>query len=126
MFKTVSAKPCLSHAYRYRLFCRRCFGGAKYSNGCLKFTFEAAIAGFRGLLSPFCADASVGFLLVVRGVKGVEILAVQVVLRDAQGIAEALIMHKLALAQILDGIAHVGIVHHTKDIVIGHARLLLC
>ena len=35
-------------------------------------------------------------------------------------------MHKLALTQILDRLTHVGIVYHTQNIVVGHARLLLC
>ena len=47
------------------------------------------------------------------------------ILRDADGIAEALIMDDLALAQVLDGIAHVGIVNKTEDVVVGDARLLL-
>ena len=64
-------------------------------------------------------------LLVKRGVKGVDILAVEFVHRKAQRIAEALVVNDLALAQELDGIADVGVVDHTKDVVVGHARLLL-
>ena len=48
------------------------------------------------------------------------------VLRNAEGIAKALVMHDLALTEIFDGIAHVGIIRQTQNIVIGHARLLLC
>ena len=40
--------------------------------------------------------------------------------------AEALIVHDLALAEIFDGIAYVGIIRQTQNVVIGHARLLLC
>ena len=47
-------------------------------------------------------------------------------LRDAQGIAEALIVHDLALTQIAQGIEDVGIVTQTDQIVVGDARLLLC
>ena len=64
--------------------------------------------------------------LVKRRVAGVEILAVQMLLRNAEGIAEALIVNDLALTEILDGIAHVGIVGHTQNIVVGDTRLLLC
>ena len=39
--------------------------------------------------------------------------------------AEALIVHDLALAEIFDGIAYVGIIRQTQNVVIGHARLLL-
>lgn len=48
------------------------------------------------------------------------------ILRDTEGIAEALIMHNLALAQEFDGLTHVGIVGHTQNVIVGHARLLLC
>ena len=51
---------------------------------------------------------------VKRGIERVKILAVQMILRDAKGIAKALVMDDLALAQILDGIAHIGIVDHTQ------------
>ena len=47
-------------------------------------------------------------------------------LGNADGVAEALIMHDLALTQILDGIADVGIINKTKYIVIRRACLLLC
>ena len=48
------------------------------------------------------------------------------ILRDADGVGEALIVNDLALAQIFDGIANVGIVGQTQDIVVGDACLLLC
>ena len=66
------------------------------------------------------------FCLVKRRIERVEILAVQLLLRDAEGIGEALVMDDLALAEILDGIAHVGVIGQAQDIVIGHSRLLLC
>ncbi len=65
-------------------------------------------------------------LFIKRRIDRIEILAVEMILRDAKGIAKALIMHDLALAQIFDGIAHIRIVAQAKDIVVGHARLLLC
>ena len=66
-------------------------------------------------------------LFSVKGrVVSVEIFGIQIVLRDAEGVTEALIMHKLALAQKFDGLAHVGIVAKAQDVVIGRARLLLC
>ena len=45
--------------------------------------------------------------------------------RDAQTFAEALVMHNLALAQELDGVAHIGIIRKAQDIVIRYAGLLL-
>ena len=58
-------------------------------------------------------------------IEGVKILAVQMILRNTEGVAEALIMHDLSLAQIFDGIPYVGIVTQPQNVVIGHARLLL-
>ncbi len=63
---------------------------------------------------------------IKRGIERIEIFAVQVLLRDTEGIGEALVVNDLTLAQILDGIAHVGIVGQAKNVVIGHARFLLC
>ena len=40
--------------------------------------------------------------------------------------SKALVMHDFSLAQILDGVAHVGVVNKTKYIIISYARLLLC
>ena len=65
-------------------------------------------------------------ILVKRGVDRVKILAVQLLLCDAEGIAEALVMHDLTRAQIFDRIANVGIVDQTQNVVVGRARLLLC
>ena len=47
-------------------------------------------------------------------------------LRAGKGIGEALIMHDLAFAQELNGIAHVGIIHESQNVIIRGARLLLC
>ena len=63
---------------------------------------------------------------VKRGIECIEIPAVQIVLRDAERIAESLVVHKLPLAEILDGIAYVGIVGQPQNVVIGYARLVLC
>ena len=73
------------------------------------------------------ASAITLFSLLIKGrVKGVEVFAVEIILCNAKRIAEALVVHQLALTQILDRLAHVGIVHHAQDIIIGHACLLLC
>ena len=48
------------------------------------------------------------------------------ILRDADGVGEALIVYHLALAEIFDRIADVGIVCQTQNVVVGDARLLLC
>ena len=64
--------------------------------------------------------------LVTRGVYGVEILAVEIVLRDAEGIGESLIVNYLALAQIFERLSNVWIVNQAQKIIVGHTRLLLC
>ena len=63
---------------------------------------------------------------VKAGVDRIEILAVQIVLCDANGITEALVMHKLALAKEFDWLPYVGVVAQTQNVVVGCARLLLC
>ena len=44
----------------------------------------------------------------------------------ADAVAEALIMHDLALAEEFYRVADVGIVGEAQNIIIGRARLLLC
>ena len=66
------------------------------------------------------------FFLVKGGVISVEILGIQVILRDTKGITEALVMHDLALTQKLDGLTNIRVIGHTQNVVVGHARLLLC
>ena len=68
-------------------------------------------------LYPFC--------LVERGVKRVEVFGIESIGRDAQTLAKALVMHNLALAQELDGVAHIGIIRKAQDVVIRYAGLLL-
>lgn len=65
------------------------------------------------------------FCLVERGVKRVEVFGIESIGRDAQTLAEALVMHNLALAQELDGVAHIGIIRKAQDVVIRYAGLLL-
>ena len=72
-------------------------------------------------LSGFASAA-----LIEGGVAGVEVLGIEVILGDAEGIGEALIMHDLALAQESDDVVDVGIVREAKDIVVGGSCLLLC
>ena len=64
--------------------------------------------------------------LVEGRIESVKILAVQMILGDADGVGKALIVNDLALTQILDGIADVGIVAQAQNVVVGHSRLLLC
>ena len=69
-------------------------------------------------------------MLLLRNVEGrvvgVEIARIHVLLSDAQGITKALIVHKLTLAQIAQGVAHVGVVAKANQVVVGDASLLLC
>ena len=65
-------------------------------------------------------------LAVKRRIDRIEIFGIQIVLRDADGIAKSLIMHELTLAQEFDRLADVGIVTQTQNVVVRRARLLLC
>ena len=71
-------------------------------------------------LSGFASAA-----LIEGGVADVEVLGIEVILGDAEGIGEALIMHDLALAKESDDVVDVGIIRKAKDIVVGGSRLLL-
>ena len=67
------------------------------------------------------------FLLAVEGgVIHIIIFAVEFFLGDSGAFGEALIMHDLPLPQKLNGVSHVGIVHHAKDVIVGHPCFLLC
>ena len=59
-------------------------------------------------------------------VAGVEILAVEVVGRDPEAFAETLVVDDLPFPQELDDIADVRIIGKAENVVVGHARLLLC
>ena len=63
--------------------------------------------------------------LIKGGVADVEVLGIQGILGDAEGIGEPLVMHDLPLPQKLDGVSYVGIVAQAKDVVVGDASLLL-
>ncbi len=58
-------------------------------------------------------------------VEGIEIFAVKIVLRNAYSIGKALIMHYLALAQVLYRLLDIGVVDKTQNIVICDASFLL-
>ncbi len=65
-------------------------------------------------------------LLVEARVYVVDIFLVQAVLGKPQSFAETLEVHDLTRTQELDGIADVRIIGKAENIVVGHARLLLC
>ena len=48
------------------------------------------------------------------------------VLGNADSIGETLVMHDLSRAQVLDDVAHVRVITQAKNVVVGHASLLLC
>jgi len=64
--------------------------------------------------------------LIKRGVVAVDVLVIGPLLDLAQAISKALIMDDLALTQEFDGIAHVRVIRQAQNVVVGHARLLLC
>ena len=47
-------------------------------------------------------------------------------LRDAEGIGEALVVDDFAFAQVFDWVTDVGVIGHAQNVVVGHARLLFC
>ena len=59
------------------------------------------------------------------GVEGVEILFIEPIGQQPQVLAEALVVHHLALTQEADRVLHVIVVRQTQDVVIRRARLLL-
>ena len=63
--------------------------------------------------------------LVKGGIAGVEVLGVQIVLGNAEGIPKPLVVNDLPLPQELDGLADVGVIAEAEDVVVGHAGLLL-
>ena len=65
-------------------------------------------------------------LSVKAWIDGVEVLRIHRVNRKTDSIAKSLIMHKLSLAKEFERFSNVGIVHHSDEVVVGHARLLLC
>ena len=73
----------------------------------------------------FCQN-SLPSSLVKRGVVAIDVLVIGTFLHFSQALAKALIVDDLALAQKLNGIAHVRIVAKAQNVVVGHARLLLC
>ena len=48
------------------------------------------------------------------------------ILRDTQGIAEALEVDDLAGSEEFDGFLYIGIVAKTENVIIGRSRLLFC
>ena len=63
-------------------------------------------------------------LFVKRRVESVEILCVQPVGGQAQGFTETLVMHDLPCAQEFYRVAHVGIIAHSENVVVGRAGFL--
>ena len=68
--------------------------------------------------------------LIAGGIKGgvvsIKITRIQMLLGNSESIAKALIVYDLALAQITQGIAYIGVVAKTNQIVVGCTRFLLC
>ena len=58
-------------------------------------------------------------------VAGVEILRVEVILRDSQSFAKPLEMYDLALSQEADRIADIRVIGKSENVVVGRSCLLL-
>ncbi len=64
--------------------------------------------------------------LVKRRIDGVKVFGIQMILRNAKSIAEALVVNDFPLSEEFDGIPNVGVVTQAQNVVIGGTRLLLC
>ena len=62
--------------------------------------------------------------LIKRGIEGVEILCVQAVGGEPERFTEALVMHNLSLTKEFYRVAHVGIIAHSENVVVGRAGFL--
>ena len=65
------------------------------------------------------------FFAVKPGIKGIEIFTVHFIGQQAQRLAEALIVNNFALAQKLDRLDNIGIIHQAQNIIISDSGLLL-
>ena len=74
------------------------------------------------LLASYC----VPMLSVKARIHRIKILRIQPVLRYAQSITKPLIVHDLTLAEVFERLANVGVIDETDEVVVGHARFLLC
>ena len=66
-----------------------------------------------------------GIFLIKCGIYSVEVFRVQLLDRLSESLAESLVVNDFALAQELDGVAHIGIIRKAQDVVIRYAGLLL-
>ena len=86
---------------------------------------ENISVGYKTRINWEKTDRAMVKALIELRVPAVKVLCIHIILCDTERLAEALVMHDLALAQEFDGVAHVGIIGQAQDVVIGHARLLL-
>lgn len=70
--------------------------------------------------------ALAGFTSVKAGIKGVEVLGIQLILRDAECLTKALEMDDFTLAEELNRFADIGVIYQAQDVIISGARLLFC
>ena len=59
-------------------------------------------------------------------IKGIEIAAVQLFLRDAEKFAESLVMDQLTFPKKTNRLAYIVIPDNTKNVVVGRTGLLFC
>ncbi len=59
-------------------------------------------------------------------VECVEVLGIQVVLYDAERLAESLEVNDFTLSEEFDRVSYIGIVYETKDIIVGSSGFLFC
>ena len=67
-----------------------------------------------------------GFTAVKTGVKGIEVLAVKLILHMSQRLTKPLEMHDFPFSQEAQWREHIGVIRQVDEIFIGAARFLLC
>lgn len=77
------------------------------------------------LYAKLFANVTIG-ALIEAWIEGIEVFAVQFILGDSKGLAEALEVHQLSLAQEFDGFTHIRLFDEAQDVVVGGTGLLLC
>ena len=66
------------------------------------------------------------FIRVKSGIECIEVLAVQLILRNSQRFTESLIMNNLTFSQEFDGFADIRFFDQPEDVIICAPCLLLC
>lgn len=79
----------------------------------------------RGAAAPFISGFLIEAVFVIRGVEGIEVLAVELIGQQPEILAETLIMNNFPRSQKADRILYIRIITEAQDVVIGGSGFLL-